>query len=416
MDSGKTEGLSCSAPGAISNLDFTKSSYIEEDNYTNSIDAGGGGRRGGGGDGEDWLHSIHKNDDSSSSQKKVNREEKEEEEEETAVACLQSSSLSSAQHPKEKSNGGASSISSLTESTEQSVPVHFDMSNRAKLPRGIENIRPHLEQVDNVPLQVSLFTDCSPEATRQMLDIMQSYGEIVVAFGSSASNSNAEIFLQADCSIAVEPLYPQVCQSISAYTECNRSTHTSESSVMSVMNNCDSERRERRESKSIISPVYLSRALNSLPCSISMRRDEPLSLVAIIELSRHFSSGLWNCIQFWACCAGCISLLNLLTMYISLPPLFTPFMVIYSMCLPVPLIAISLVHIELDQKIMSRATGKKQTQYDSRVFGFVLWCYGCKFLTPVTLSVIKPMCVDVCKCVQLISPIFSLSYSFSCII
>lgn len=113
------------------------------------------------------------------------------------------------------------SLSCLTDSTEQSAPINFDMSNRAKLPRGIENIQPHLENVDNVPLLVSLFTDCSAEATREMLDIMQTYGEIVVCLGSSASNANAEIFLQADCAIGVEPLYPQVCQDIAAYTEAN---------------------------------------------------------------------------------------------------------------------------------------------------------------------------------------------------
>lgn len=134
------------------------------------------------------------------------------------------------------------SISGFTDSTEQSAPINFDMSNRvsimhlrtlkrsnesklnlfmfffffvqAKLPRGIVNIRPHLEKVDNVPLLVSLFTDCTADATREMLDIMQSYGEIVVCLGSSASNANADIFLQADCSIAVEPLYPQVCACI----------------------------------------------------------------------------------------------------------------------------------------------------------------------------------------------------------
>lgn len=39
---------------------------------------------------------------------------------------------------------------------------------------------------------------------------MQSYGEIVVCIGSSASAANVDIFLQADCSIAIEPLYPQV--------------------------------------------------------------------------------------------------------------------------------------------------------------------------------------------------------------
>lgn len=102
------------------------------------------------------------------------------------------------------------SLSGFTDSTEQSAAINFDMSNRAKLPRGIKNIRPHLENVDNVPLLVSLFTDCSAEATREMIMIMQNYGEIVICVGSSASSANVDIFLQADNSIAIEPLYPQV--------------------------------------------------------------------------------------------------------------------------------------------------------------------------------------------------------------
>ena len=61
------------------------------------------------------------------------------------------------------------SQSHVTESTEQSAPVTFDLTNRAKLPRGVKEIRPHIENVDNVPLLVSLFTDCTPSATREMV-------------------------------------------------------------------------------------------------------------------------------------------------------------------------------------------------------------------------------------------------------
>ncbi|XP_017026173.1 transmembrane protein 94 isoform X1 [Drosophila kikkawai] len=289
------------------------------------------------------------------------------------------------------------SLSTLTESTDQSAPINFDMSNRAKLPRGIENIRPHLEQVDNVPLQVSLFTDCSAEATQQMLDIMQSYGEIVVCLGSSASNANADIFLQADCSIAVEPLYPQVCQDVDAYTEANIhhnkllwQRQSGKSKGAAAAADDDEELLESglqgcamQTPAHTVSPLYLSRLLNSLPCSIAVCRDDPLSLVAIIELSRRFSLGLWNCIQYWACCAGSISILNVLCACLSLPPLLTPLLTIYLMCVPVPLIAISLAHIDVDPKIMNRATSKKQTDYDSRAFAFVMWCYGCKFIVPV---------------------------------
>lgn len=40
--------------------------------------------------------------------------------------------------------------------------LFFASQCQAKLPRGIQNIRPHLESVDNVPLLVPLFTDCTP--------------------------------------------------------------------------------------------------------------------------------------------------------------------------------------------------------------------------------------------------------------
>lgn len=90
------------------------------------------------------------------------------------------------------------SLSCLTDSTEQSAPVNFDLSNRAKLPRGIDKIRPHIELIDNVPLLVSLFTDCNTMVTREMLHIMQDYGEVVCILGSAANAENMPIFMQAD--------------------------------------------------------------------------------------------------------------------------------------------------------------------------------------------------------------------------
>lgn len=78
------------------------------------------------------------------------------------------------------------------------ININFFLMLQAKLPRGIEQIRPHLEQVDNVPLLVSLFTDCIPSTTQQMLDIMKDYGEIVCVMGSSANADNSSIFLRAN--------------------------------------------------------------------------------------------------------------------------------------------------------------------------------------------------------------------------
>lgn len=56
---------------------------------------------------------------------------------------------------------------------------------------GIENVRDHLERVDNVPLLISLFVDCTPENTREMLLIRQENNEVDCVLGSSANAKNA---------------------------------------------------------------------------------------------------------------------------------------------------------------------------------------------------------------------------------
>lgn len=64
----------------------------------------------------------------------------------------------------------------------------------AKLPRGVEKIRDHIRDVDDVPLHVSLFAECSPYSIREMVKIFQEYGEVVCCIGSSVNEMNVECF------------------------------------------------------------------------------------------------------------------------------------------------------------------------------------------------------------------------------
>ncbi|RXN30570.1 transmembrane 94-like protein [Labeo rohita] len=73
-----------------------------------------------------------------------------------------------------------------------------EVRSKAKLPKGIENVRPHLENIDNVPLLVPLFTDCTSQTECEMVCIMQEYGEVVCCLGSSQNINNNDIFLQSD--------------------------------------------------------------------------------------------------------------------------------------------------------------------------------------------------------------------------
>lgn len=101
--------------------------------------------------------------------------------------------------------------------------------------------------------------------------------------GSAANCLNMEIFMQADASIAVEPLYPVLCQKMQPYL---------------IPDSC-------------IGPIDLARALNSVPCSLSMTRESDLSLFTLITTSRHFMTCLWNCTQFWICSVCFIALLQM---------------------------------------------------------------------------------------------------------
>ncbi|XP_050421930.1 transmembrane protein 94 isoform X2 [Adelges cooleyi] len=254
------------------------------------------------------------------------------------------------------------SLSCMSDSTDQSVPVNFDMYNRAKLPRGIENIRPHLECIDNVPLLVSLFTDCTPEATKEMISIMQQYGEVVCVLGSSPNAENIGIFMQADASVAIEPIYPQVCQRIS---------------IMHQPNPIDAP----------ISPVGLSELLNSLPCCLSLNRQDPLPVYHLIMEARCLMQRVWNCVQFWTSCMVSLSFLQLIAIALVLPPILSVGQVLWLTCIIIPLLAVSLVGGPTDHEVMHKPSGKNQCSISTELSYYVMWFYGLKFL-PVVIGMI----------------------------
>lgn len=129
--------------------------------------------------------------------------------------------------------------------------------------------------------------------------------------------------------------------------------------------------------------------LNSLPCSISVCRDDPISILGLIELARKFSIGLWNAVQFWSSCALMFSILNMFSCAMSLPPILSPDWSLYLMCLIVAPLAISLTRVDSDGNIMNRANGKKTLfKVDFNTILFILWCYGAKFLISILVLIL----------------------------
>ncbi|XP_075702067.1 transmembrane protein 94 isoform X2 [Rhinoderma darwinii] len=243
--------------------------------------------------------------------------------------------------------------------TDSDVPSFFEDSNRAKLPRGIQQVRPHLQNIDNVPLLVPLFTDCAPETMCEMIQIMQEYGEVTCCMGSSASIRNSGLFLQSDISISLDPLFPSRCSwEMFGYVSGSLRANTSEK----------------------ISPLHLSAALNSLPCSINFRQEESVSIIRLIEQARHATYGIRKCFLFLLQCQLTLVNVQFLACLIQLPPCLSTTDILWLSCFCFPLLSVSLLGKPADNSIMTVATGKNLQSIPRKTQHYFLLCFLLKFL------------------------------------
>jgi len=86
------------------------------------------------------------------------------------------------------------------------ISSYADWDVMAKLPHGIDAIKKHLREIDNVPLLVSLFTDATPSTIQSMVGIFREHGEVVMSIGSAYRSYNQAIYSVSDLGIAVDML------------------------------------------------------------------------------------------------------------------------------------------------------------------------------------------------------------------
>ncbi|EHB10775.1 hypothetical protein GW7_04468 [Heterocephalus glaber] len=244
--------------------------------------------------------------------------------------------------------------------TDSDIPSFLEDCNRAKLPRGIHQVRPHLQNIDNVPLLVPLFTDCTPETMCEMIKIMQEYGEVTCCLGSSANLRNSCLFLQSDVSIALDPLYPSRC----SWETFGYATSTS-----------------MAQATDGLSPLQLSGKLNSLPCSLTFRQEETISIIRLIEQARHATYGIRKCFLFLLQC-------QLTLMVIQLPPLLSTTDILWLSCFCYPLLSISLLGKPPHSAIMSMATGKNLQSIPKKTQHYFLLCFLLKFSLTISSCLI----------------------------
>lgn len=246
----------------------------------------------------------------------------------------------------------SSSISSI------SLAVNdFEAYNRAKLPKGVKLIRSHIENVDNVPLLVPLFTDCTAASIAEMMLIMQENGEVVVSIGSSWNTDNIGIFSQANVSIAVEP--------------------------------DDSSSRSGNLAPDDDTPGQLHAAslLNSCPCDLVISRNSNASILLMILHSRHLLSCLRQSLLFGLGGSWLLTSLLIASNIMFLPPALNGSHVFWFVFFVLPLVSSSLLgsspnEEELKNKMMDKNNKLwiKQWRY--------LFYFMCSFLSTAILCLL----------------------------
>ncbi|XP_040922706.1 transmembrane protein 94 isoform X2 [Toxotes jaculatrix] len=246
--------------------------------------------------------------------------------------------------------------------TDSDVPSFLEDCNRAKLPRGIHQVRPHLKNIDNVPLLVPLFTDCTPDTMCEMMKIMQENREVTCCLGSSANFRNSRLFLQSDISIALDPLYPSQC-----------SWETFGYATGGGFNG-DAEG---------LSPLRLSGQLNSLGCSVTFHQGESVSMVKLIEQARHTTYGIRKCFLFLLQCQLSLVIIQFLACLAQLPPPMNTTDILWLSCFSCPLLSVSLLGKPPDSSVMAVATGKNLDAIPRKTQNYFLGCFLLKFALTV---------------------------------
>ncbi|KAJ3045042.1 hypothetical protein HK097_001311 [Rhizophlyctis rosea] len=251
----------------------------------------------------------------------------------------------------------------LLSSAQGDEPGYLDEHDvKARLPRGVENIRNHIEEVDDIPLHVGLFAECSPYSTREMVKIFQEYGEVVCCIGSSLGDMGVECFAMADISIAVDPL---------AAVKNRNAPHTGP-----------------------IAPLVIGALLGSSPCALSLHSDTSVySLSQIIREARTLADNARQMFVFYLGCQMSLVLTYILSYCLLLPPIFSGYQVMWVMWVLMPMICLTFMVTPHAEDVMTHMPVKNMDHVRNRwryvrygVLRFGVSVLVCCFVFVIALS------------------------------
>ncbi|CAM0141394.1 unnamed protein product [Umbelopsis sp. WA50703] len=194
---------------------------------------------------------------------------------------------------------------------------------KAQLPRGIDQIRPHLENVDDIPLHVSLFAECTPYATTEMIRVFQENGEVVCCIGNALNAKNTASFALADVSIAMEPMHTRA------------------------------QTKGRLALGGRQPPLAIGASLVSLPCGLFMQYETSLyALTQLTREARRLLNGVRMAFAFIFAVCMAMTLVQLVSFCMLLPPILCGYQMLWVMWIILPILAISMLFSPHEDNIM----------------------------------------------------------------
>ena len=261
------------------------------------------------------------------------------------------------------------SLSTSSTSSLSSVYNAFQSYIRAKLPKGVDKIRPHIKNVDNVPLLVPLFTDCSTEAIREMIEILQENSEVVLCIGNACNRDNLIIFAQADISLSLIPEYAQShnCPLLEPTTP--------KSSLPSFA-----------DYHTWPTPLEIAAYLNSTTCQLSFCRDSDVSICSLVTESRHILSCIRRGLLFALGSFLSLAMMMLLASLFFLPPPLDGSHLFWFILWVVPIITLSFLPSPMDPRIKSQMPDRKKRVWSQK--GLFLFNFTMTFVPTVVICVL----------------------------
>ena len=257
-------------------------------------------------------------------------------------------SVSSSEDDLDSTTTSASSLSSVINA--------YKSYNTAKLPKGITNIRPHIQNVDNVPLLVPLFTDCTTDTIREMIEIMQENGEVVMCIGNSWNSDNLIVFSQADISLSLTPNQAKSSRCPRTIALSLQSSYSEHLSVHSTTHHAPDWP----------TPLEMASFLNSTTCQLSFERESDVSVLSLVTESRHILSCVRRGFLFWLGSSLSLSLLVLLATLFFLPPPLSGGHIFWLAFIVFPVLSLSYIATPVDPSIRSQMPNRNKQVWSGK--------------------------------------------------